>query len=59
MVKTHKIVIDDRIVIMIRPKSKVFEVYAMTGEERLLIKTFKTTITEAIDYSLNLIETTK
>ena len=60
MLRTHKIVIDDKIFIMLRPKSKTFEVYAKTNEDgRLLIKTIKTTISEAVDYALNLIENTK
>ena len=56
MIKTHKIVIDDKISIMLRPKSKAYEVYAIADKEPLLIQTFKTSLQDAIDYALNLIE---
>lgn len=56
MRKTHKIVIDDKIAIMLRAKSKSYEVYAIADKEPLLIQTFKTSLQDAIDYALNLIE---
>lgn len=56
MRKTHKIVIDDKISIMLRPKSKSYEVYAIADKEPLLIQTFKTSLQDAIDYALGLIE---
>ena len=59
MKKTHKIVIDDRISIMIRPKSKTYEVYTIGNKEPLLIETFKTSLEDAINYALNLIESRK
>jgi len=59
MRKTHKIVIDDKIAIMLRPKSKSYEVYAIADKEPLLIQTFKTSLQDAIDYALGLIESRK
>ena len=56
MKRTHKIVIDDKLAIMLRPKSKSYEVYAIADKEPLLIQTFKTSLQDAIDYALNLIE---
>lgn len=56
MKRTHKIVIDDKISIMLRPKSKSYEVYAIADAEPLLIQTFKTSLQDAIDYALGLIE---
>lgn len=57
MQKTHKIEIDGKVRIMLRPKSKAYEVYAITSnDESLLIETFKTSLQDAIDYALNLIE---
>lgn len=41
---------------MLRPKSKSYEVYAIADKEPLLIQTFKTSLQDAIDYALNLIE---
>ena len=59
MNRTHKIVIDDKLAIMLRPKSKAYEVYAIADKEPLLIQTFKTSLQDAIDYALGLIESKK
>ena len=59
MKKTHKIVIDDKVAIRLKPKSKTYEVYAIAEDDYLLLQTFTTSLEDAINYALNLVENKK
>lgn len=59
MKRTHKIVIDDKVAIRLKPKSKAYEVYAIAEDDYLLLQTFTTSLEDAINYALNLVENKK